>query len=130
LIFKGETAVTGTVHGTAVMQLRTVVLDRFANTPDGRACTINTLAHEWTHTVTVNDTVIYTDSGHNSVDVPLVSYTVGSLAQCVYLKRQRPQLDVRACVDEVGTHDFCHRTCEAGWVDAFIAGDRRCKRAH
>jgi hypothetical protein len=112
----------------AVTRVSQIVLDRLDQVPEGRACAINTFAHEWTHSIVGGDNhAIFTDSGYQRYDDAIVSYTVGAVAQCVYLQRWRSQFDIDACVRAVGTHGFRACTCDPGWLDALIAGDTSCR---
>jgi hypothetical protein len=114
----------------AITSLHWVVLQRLGQLPEGHGCAINTLAHEWTHSIVEPDTgakQVFTDAGYQHHEEPIVSYTVGAVAQCVYLRRWRPLLDIDTCVRTVGTHGFAACTCAAGWLDAFIAGTTSCK---
>jgi hypothetical protein len=127
---RGETAITGLMPGNpryARTRLHHVVLERYTHVPEGRACAINTIAHEWTHAIEDNDSEVFTDDGYRALHSPFVSYSVGAVAQCVYLAKWRSNLDVQACIQYVGTHGFFACTCEQGWVDAFIAGDTSCR---
>lgn len=104
------------------------VLERQAELPEGRACAINTLAHEWTHAIAdAKMRILFTDDGYQHFDDPVVSYTVGAVAQCVFLQRWRPQLDLNVCIQAAGTRSFRACTCEAGWLDALIAGETSCR---
>ncbi len=125
---KHETADTRIAGSTAITTLQPIVLERYNDTLEARACTINTIAHEWTHAIVGDGKMLFTDDHHADARAPLVSYTVGAVAQCAYLARQRPLLDIAACVETVGTVDFLPCTCEPGWVDSFIAGDTACRR--
>ncbi len=113
----------------AITRLRPILVDRVKQLPEGLACDINTLAHEWAHSITSGTRMVFLDGGYQGATFPLVSYTVGAVAQCVYLRRWRPQLDLSECIEAVGTHAFDACTCAPGWLDAFIAGDTTCGRA-
>jgi hypothetical protein len=135
----GETASTGVVTKCkqvdgqfAAIAIHAFVLTRLAALPEGRACAINTLAHEWTHAILRDPhraglPMVFLDGDHQDFDEPVASYTTGAIAQCVYLKQWRPELDLEACVRAVGTSAFRPCTCEAGWLDALIAGETSCK---
>lgn len=131
----GATATTEIVqdcdHSTgrfAAIAIREVVLARVEAIPEGLGCAINTLAHEWTHAIVDRDDhMVFLDAGHQHVDDAVASYTVGAVAQCVYLQRWRPELELDACVRAAGTHTFRPCTCDPGWLDALIAGDTACK---
>ena len=111
----------------ATITLFTATLERFDD--DGReatACVINTLVHEWTHTVRDGDGFAFVDTGRGWSPRPLVSYTVGSVAQCVYLAtRYREDLggaeafDLPACIEAAGTVTFT-AACDAGWGEQFV----------
>jgi hypothetical protein len=71
------------------------------------------MAHELTHGVERSrDTLAtrYVDRGHGGE--PLVSYTIGSIAQCSFLKLKEPnarswtEQQFQRCVDRVGTDRF------------------------
>lgn len=99
--------------------LRLPTIERAASVViEEQACAVNTLAHEWTHTIPT-DTGYgsqYTDNGHGGAAQPLISYQLGSTAQCVYLKQQRyPELDLATCVQRVGTTAFNPSSCRDGW---------------
>jgi hypothetical protein len=118
---KDETASTGfgidagpQCPSCAVTSIVEEDLGRWAGTePSGlihRACLINTLAHEWTHAIPgVDGKERFTDDGHKGSAHPLVSYTVGAVAQCSFLEEQNGLLPAQlfeACVEAVGTRDF------------------------
>jgi hypothetical protein len=135
----GETASTGVATRCkqlagrfAVIAIHPFVLARLAALPEGRACAINTLAHEWTHAILRDPRlqgppIVFLDGDHQDFDEPVASYTIGAIAQCAYLKQWRPDLDPEACVRAVGTSVFRPCTCEPGWLDALIAGETSCK---
>lgn len=117
----GELADTaiGVRDHAATITLRTPVLERWqATSVEARACAINTVAHEWTHLVTTTGAIsTFQDRCHTQSTVPLVSYTVGAIAQCAYLaKRVAFSIDMAACVAAVGTTYFDGDTCRAGWA--------------
>lgn len=100
-------------------------LDRWVSGEDvpsqaRRACLINTLVHEWTHTILDDAGIIrYTDDKHQFSDRPLVSYGVGALAHCVYLEASGAisSAFVWACVETVGTNMFA-AVCETpAWLE-------------
>lgn len=84
-----------------------------------RACAVNTAAHELTHTIIDNGVEVFQDKGHGGASGRLVSYTVGAIAQCVYLdqhgKLAEQKLSVSACVERVGPTFFDPHTCCADW---------------
>lgn len=99
------------------------------------ACVINTLAHEWAHVVPADKASLesrFRDDDHAASALPLVSYTIGALAQCTFLEEHYlfdafaaaasapVRFDVWACVDEVGTTGFDPSTCAAGWGKQFV----------
>lgn len=119
----------GTALGlTAVAEtcLQVVVLQRAQAGTDGEvACAINTLVHEWMHTIPdapepsklVQPDYAFTDRGHGGSSGDLVSYTVGALAQCVYLEQRqveidpRSSVDLKVCLEQVGKWKFVADTC-------------------
>jgi hypothetical protein len=103
----------------ATITLRSPTMERWrAGSYEQRACAINTVAHEWTHLVTATGSVsTFQDGCHALAAVPLVSYTVGAIAQCAYLVEQgKFPIDMAACVAAVGTTEFDDDTCRAGWA--------------
>ena len=127
---KNETGHTGFPPAPcAVTHLKASVVERWHGTdPAGmvsRACVINTIAHEWTHTLAQTDGhEMVTDDGHEDSPYPLVSYTVGAVAQCAFL------LDYglltpghfEACVDGAGSRDFYENTCTLTWLNSIENG--------
>lgn len=109
---------SGTLEGTAQICL--------ANAPVGwwrsgrvaaRACAINGMVHELTHTLSLpSGHVVYTDYEHKLPGPALVSYTTGSVAQCVYLQRQFEDLDLEKCIREAGMRRMQAFTCEDAWL--------------
>lgn len=89
------------------------------------ACAINTIVHEWTHSIVdARGWMIFTDGGHKHAKDPLVSYTVGSVAQCVYMELATgdARLDAKnmaQCIQDVGTRVFDISTCKDGWFDVY-----------
>jgi len=134
---RGELADTaiGARGQAATIALRSPVLERWhADSHEARACAINTVAHEWTHLVTATGTTsAFQDRCHAQSTVPLVSYTVGAIAQCAYLVEHAGlRIDMAACVAAVGTNQFHDDTCRAGWaasLDPAAALGERPKRA-
>jgi hypothetical protein len=136
-----ETASTGTYasrHGcadgkaaAADITLRTVTFER-ANSKklEEHACAVNSLAHEWAHALTVTDAQddsghrrLFDDGKHDHQSDPLASYTVGAVAQCVYLARAHGDVEhfnVRACIEAVGTNSFSAEPCAADWSNRFV----------
>jgi hypothetical protein len=118
-----ETARTGLVWCGATTCIQPVVLQRAGQAAgEEMACAVNTIVHEWTHTVATDPKSVaqaYIDDNHKSSGAPLVSYTLGAIAQCAYLEDhyKRP-LDDRSfaeCVRTIGTTVFVYDTCESGW---------------
>ncbi len=99
-----------------------------------RSCLVNTLAHEWTHAVPgPYDGYRIVDGDHKRSPVPLVSYTVGSIAQCAYLERKQVIKAEKfwACVGAVGTTVFnAPSVCGDAWLawlsDGSAAPGGRC----
>lgn len=85
-----------------------------------RACVINQLAHEWVHAVpdpgNPYGTTLFFDEGHESSTYPLVSFTVGAIAQCTYLVKYGVLVEDQlwSCVHAIGTRAFDgKRVCES-----------------
>ena len=129
----GQTASTLLVDATpkgpartwyARVTLNPCTLERALSSSDGEfACAVNTAAHEWTHAVLNGDEQLYQDKGHGGDRNPMVSYTVGAIAQCVYLAtRPTPRIPataIDACVAKVGTHSFDPKSCSDEWAKQF-----------
>ncbi|MFO0555412.1 MAG: hypothetical protein U0271_43950 [Polyangiaceae bacterium] len=86
------------------------------------ACAINTIAHEWAHTIPDPSDAgvwLYQDDDHEGSDEALVSYAIGAIAQCVYLDMQgyRVEEQFDECMRRVGTTTFNSTTCAAGWAE-------------
>jgi hypothetical protein len=104
--------------------LRQDVMNRAKGSRNAYACAVNTITHEWTHAVQTAPGVTafrFTDEAHANALKPLVAYTYGALAQCMTLTQPfngAPGLDVDlpACVQEVGTTTFNPSTCDWGWI--------------
>lgn len=84
------------------------------------ACAINTIAHEWTHTIPqAGDPAKerFLDRGHKPSTGMLASYTVGAVAQCTYLEAggHLPET-FEKCVDDAGTYILKPATCVKGWA--------------
>jgi hypothetical protein len=128
-----STATTGLngASGTATTTLHSCTLERaraYPKTdadPGGTfACAVNTLAHEWSHSIpdesrhqTVNNW-LYQDTGHKHAKMGLVSYTIGAIAQCAYLDSRGFKIEERfeECVESVGTTTFNSSTCNERWA--------------
>ncbi len=120
------------VDDAAIVTLFDATLVRLARTDrEARACAVNTLAHEWSHAhPRTGGGSQFTDDEHESSSTPLVSYTIGALAQCVYLREeyladdgnQRALFALERCVAEVGTNHFAAASCEPGWGQQFVRG--------
>ena len=130
-VILGAIAKTERLADLAIIRLRPVVVKRWASdVVEAKACAINTVAHEWTHTVLSergSTHFAYDDDGHEGSDKALVSYTVGAVAQCVFLqsvaiagKQPYAAIDVETCVNSVGTTTFNVSSCNAGWADALV----------
>lgn len=113
----------GPLH--AVTNLGPQNLQRWAGEEDPnevfkRGCLINTLAHEWTHAIPDDEGhPRFQDGWHTCSSVPLVSYTVGSVAQCAYLKDKKKLSPEKfwACVKHVGTRVFNDVCSNGAWLD-------------
>lgn len=86
-------------------------------------CDINTIVHEWMHAVPdQRDKYLFVDAGHKGSPDPLVSYTVGALAQCVFLfqtlkhSASPTESFLTNCVTKVGTTVFKEESCDHDWV--------------
>lgn len=112
--------ITGLFAGsptTARITLTTTELKRWrTGTPEGRSCAVNTLAHEITHTIpdsAGSADYLFADRGRQ--DVPnqaLVSYVVGSVAQCTMLENEGALNGTfAACVEKWGTNVFRSTNC-------------------
>lgn len=125
------TATTETGVAAATTYLHACTLDRASCSPGGDrvpefACAVNTIAHEWTHTIPDDaGATLFLDRGHDGVTgkKKLVSYTVGALAQCLYLDTHGyPVADVSRCVSNIGTSSFCAPTCTEAWARTLAPG--------
>ena len=88
-----------------------------SGTPEGRSCAVNTMAHELAHTIwdgTGEGNQVFTDRGHeDNPDRPMVSYVVGSVAQCTMLENQGALSgSFSACVEKWGTTWHHSGDCE------------------
>lgn len=109
------TAETQVVHkegestAVATMLLGRKTVQRFQS-HEVRACAINTVAHELTHTIPGVDGGPYIkDCGRTFASVlqrPLVSYVAGAVAECTYLERAKEisSADLMSCVESVGVN--------------------------
>ena len=114
---------------SALVTLRTITVERAASPVlEAKACAVNTLTHEWAHALGTQRGAIIdsalVDTGAGAPRGPLASYVIGSIAQCVYLQRERksPGFDIKGCIVAAGTHTFDPDSCEPQWSDQF---DRR-----
>lgn len=117
--FSGETASTAIGEQQATTRVHEVVLSRYrTGKPEAVACALNTMIHEWTHAIAQDtDTFVYQDKNHGRGAMPLVSYTFGSVAQCVYLQTHgHESLRLDVCVAAVGTRGFNQNSCSEKWV--------------
>lgn len=99
------------------------VLERWrGDTFERRSCAVNTLAHEISHSFSQNPTdaeYMFADKGKgwafNTISYlygPLVSYTVGTVAQCTMLEEADELQDgFAACLDAWGTDEFYSGSC-------------------
>ena len=136
-----ETARTGTyanrrgcadgAAAAAELTLHELTLERATSEQlEAHACAVNTLAHEWAHALTVADGSVasghrrlFDDGHHAHQSAPLASYTVGAVAQCVYLARAKDgvaKFNVPACIEAVGTNAFPAISCSDGWAVRFV----------
>jgi hypothetical protein len=103
----------------ATIRLSTAELKRWRNgTPEGRSCAVNTVAHEITHTISERADrgwYVFADRGRAAAtraEQPLVSYVVGSVAQCTMLENENAMDgDFAACVQKWGTNIFNSGDC-------------------
>lgn len=119
----GKTERTVPAEGTAAAALIELSLSKLAQWRSSsithKSCAINTLAHELTHTVSRDNKqfrYLFTDGGRRWATFlgrPLVSYTVGAVAQCTYLQQHGDVLgtDLRACIERWGTNQFYSSGC-------------------
>jgi hypothetical protein len=123
--FKNETGVTSICDGEACTKLREIVLTRFRQgEPEGIACAINTVLHERTHAILLragSAESLFQDKLHGDAGPPLVSYSFGAVAQCVYLQAKFANLPLARCISAVGTRGFSKESCDVGWANALIA---------
>jgi hypothetical protein len=113
-----ETAHTGlTTAERAETCVQKLVLRRWrSGTVDDKACAINTIAHEWSHSISKDGSVheLVLDDGHNCAIGAVASYTVGAIAQCVFIERAVGQMSkarFSQCLDLVGRKDFKANAC-------------------
>jgi hypothetical protein len=127
-----ETADTGIDGGRATICLQAITVHRMISTAlEERACAIDTIAHEWSHTIAVehgSDTALIQDGGHRGAKTPVASYVIGGVAQCTYIERQKhtpmTPAQFKACVEGTGTSAFNPGSCTSAWVDARYAPAR------
>ena len=125
-----ETGHTGFGGGQASICLQSVTLERaVGESAEEKACAVNTIVHEWTHTIPDPKSEpgkpdsFFQDGGHTGSKDPLVSYTVGALAQCIYLTQHGYPMNstqLASCIKGVGTITFIKNACEPGWAASFI----------
>lgn len=88
----GITALCAADRGTrrASIRLQPYVLRQWrSKSLKARSCAINTLAHELTHAVVEGaDDQLFTDDGIRWFSFALVSYGLGTIAQCLYLEHE------------------------------------------
>lgn len=121
-------------HVGAVVTLYPATWPRLAGrSREEQACAINTLAHEWLHGhLTAAGAWQFTDDHHGASQVPLASYVVGALAQCVYLEgeylgdaeRNQARFDVARCIEQAGTTTLRPSSCAPGWGLRFVEAER------
>lgn len=111
---------------SAEIAISRLVAERMtSNVREERACAVNTLIHEMTHAIPDADgNSKYQDWGFKRARSPLVSYAVGSVAQCAYLEQlygvDLSEGTFTACVTAVGTTRFDGNTCNEGWFEEFV----------
>jgi hypothetical protein len=120
----GESEQTGPMEGhpdKAVIELSRGKLAQWRSASTvHKSCAINTLAHEFSHTVSSSVTdyaFLFVDRGRpwaTFMDRPLASYTLGAVAQCTYLKRHGSELglDLKQCIQRWGTNNFYSADCD------------------
>lgn len=126
----GTTASTAlsTIEGApgATITLFTATIDRLgARDRETTACVINTFVHEWTHVARAGNDFAYVDTGRGAATRPLVSYTVGAVAQCVYLAAQHRDSDggefaLERCIGAAASVPLDPSTCVTGWGEQFV----------
>jgi hypothetical protein len=86
-----------------------------------KSCSINTVAHERSHTFSSSPTyanLVVEDSGTGAPSIggttPIASYLIGSVAQCTSLQNAKriAKSDVKACVEAFGISDFKNTRCD------------------
>jgi hypothetical protein len=124
----GSVAVTDVFRcdNRAVTQVQEFVINRWyskgnAAPSESKACAINTIAHELTHTVVAkavgattkaDHRELYLDGDYKSLphDQYLVSYATGTIAQCTYMQDSglidKTEADFAKCVKDAGTMEF------------------------
>jgi hypothetical protein len=130
LKFRGTNQTADTDFGGpsgSTVQLNSCTFDRAASAPppgsddvEAFACAVNTIAHEWTHTIPAPGDATaerYQDRGHDKAAGLLVSYTVGAVAQCTYLESiGHLSIPFATCLDEAGTYVLKTAPCKRGWA--------------
>lgn len=110
----GNEAAVSTAHPGVIALSRRARDNWRAATPQERALAINSLAHEITHTITSCSPglcLVFADRGFSfgwlRGNPPLVSYTVGSVAQCTWREEQGIMPEgLIACVRRFGVRSF------------------------
>ena len=123
---KGDPAVTGFTTKVATITLLKNAVPRIVATDEGsRACSMNTIVHEFIHTIPVETgsrTFRFMD-GKKTAKRALASYVIGGVAQCTYLARAHAialsASELAACIQATGTTIFVAH-CETGWFESFI----------
>ena len=110
-------------NGNATIKLQGCTMTRAAEKNEPFACAINTMAHEWTHTISRSDSnagYVFQD-GEYTAGLPLVSYHLGAVAQCTYLEVQGMIDSSRFddCVKAVVGPPLDSATCAPGWAARF-----------
>jgi hypothetical protein len=111
---KRVTGQTGIETDGAITYLSDLTIGRIKSSKIGeRACAINTLVHELTHAIPTEAGATsskYIDSGHAHADHALVSYSIGSIAQCAYLELKTgvelSMTGMQACIADRGDRVF------------------------
>jgi len=106
----------------ATTNLCAIVIDRWKSTSThAKACAINTIAHEWAHTISEPGKPVtnplFEDGGYRLARLTeqwaFASYFIGAVAQCTYLAQQKDPLaeDLDKCLEHVGTTAFNANSC-------------------
>lgn len=121
----GEPGATITLYPVTIERLR-------SRARETTGCAVNTLVHEWSHVARGDDGgFAYVDTGRGATTRPLVSYTAGAVAQCVYLAEQyrgdapaAPGFALERCITAAAAVPLDPSTCEPGWGEQFVSDER------